>query len=83
MQERHLTSHVPGPSDSDVGAGITAVDSPLLLTTTNAAKLLSVSRTTLYNLIAEGSIRPVHIGRSCRVSTAELQRYVDRLQGWS
>ena len=59
------------------------VESPLLVTPREAARALSISRTTLYALIADGSIRPVHIGRSCRLSTAELQRYVDRLQGSS
>lgn len=61
-------------------AGAVVVESPLLLTPSEAAKALSISRTTLYSLMSGGSIRPVHIGRSCRVSTAELQRYVDRLQ---
>lgn len=60
-----------------------SVESPLLLTTRDAATVLSISRTTLYGLIAEGAIRPVHIGRSCRVSTAELRRYVDQLQAAS
>ncbi|WP_423221525.1 helix-turn-helix domain-containing protein [Klenkia taihuensis] len=55
----------------------------MLLTTRDAATVLSISRTTLYGLIAEGAIRPVHIGRSCRVSTTELRRYVDQLQAAS
>ena len=59
------------------------LESPLLLTTQDAARALSIGRTTLYSLIADGSIRPVHIGRSCRVSTTELQRYVEQLQAAS
>ena len=27
-----------------------------------------------------GELRPVHIGRSCRLARAELERYVNRLQ---
>ena len=51
----------------------------LLLTTTQAARVLHVGRTTVYALINDGALRPVHIGRSCRITRAELQRYVDRL----
>ena len=54
-------------------------DSPLLVTAEEAANLLSVSRTTVYTLIKSGALRPVHIGRSCRLSRAELLRYVNRL----
>jgi excisionase family DNA binding protein len=58
---------------------VLAADS-LLLTAEDAAKGLSISRTTLYTLIKEGALRPVHIGRSCRLSPSELMRYVDRLE---
>ena len=51
----------------------------LLLTTEEAADALRVGRTTVYALIKEGQLRPVHIGRSCRISRAELERYVSRL----
>ncbi|SDY28873.1 DNA binding domain-containing protein, excisionase family [Modestobacter sp. DSM 44400] len=51
----------------------------LLLTTEEAADVLRVGRTTVYALIKEGQLRPVHIGRSCRISRAELERYVSRL----
>jgi excisionase family DNA binding protein len=51
----------------------------LLLTTDEAADVLRVGRTTVYSLIKEGQLRPVHIGRSCRISRAELERYVNRL----
>jgi excisionase family DNA binding protein len=59
----------------DVPAG-----DPLLLTPEEAAKLLSVGRTTVYALIKADELRPVHIGRSCRLARAELERYVRRLQ---
>jgi excisionase family DNA binding protein len=52
----------------------------LLLTTEEAADLLGVGRTTVYALMKAGELRPVHIGRSCRLSHAELQRYVSRLE---
>jgi excisionase family DNA binding protein len=52
----------------------------LLLTPEEAAQVLRVGRTTLYALIQDGHLRPVHIGRSCRLSRAELERYVERLE---
>ena len=55
-------------------------DDPLLLTPEEAAKLLRVGRTTVYALIKAGDLCPVHIGRSCRISRAELERYVRMLQ---
>lgn len=52
----------------------------LLLTTEEAAELLRVGRTTIYALIKDGDLHPVHIGRSCRLSRAELERYVHHLE---
>jgi excisionase family DNA binding protein len=52
----------------------------LLLTPEEAAEILRVGRTTVYALMRSGELRPVHIGRSCRLSRAELERYVDRLE---
>lgn len=51
----------------------------LLLTPEEAATLLRVGRTTVYALMKAGDLRPVHIGRSCRISHAELERFVGRL----
>ena len=42
--------------------------------------MLRIGRTTLYALMKAGDLRPVHIGRSCRLSRAELERYVRRLE---
>ncbi len=59
--------------------GLLAAD-PLLLTPEEAAQLLRVGRTTIYALMKAGDLRPIHIGRSCRLSRAELERYVRHLE---
>jgi excisionase family DNA binding protein len=51
----------------------------MLFTTSEVARVLHLSRTTVYTLINDGSIRPVHIGRSCRITRAELDRFVGGL----
>ena len=53
---------------------------PLLLTPEEAAEVLRVGRTTIYALMKAGELHSVHIGRSCRLARAELERYVSRLQ---
>ena len=53
---------------------------PLLLTPEEAATVLRVGRTSIYALIKAGDLHSVHIGRSCRISRAELERYVSRLE---
>jgi excisionase family DNA binding protein len=53
---------------------------PLLLTPEEAAEILRLGRTTVYALMKAGELHPMHIGRSCRISRAELERYVRRLE---
>lgn len=54
-------------------------DEQLLLTTKQAARVLGVGRTTVYELMKRGELRPVHISSCCRLSWAELERFVMRL----
>ena len=49
----------------------------LLLSVVEAAAVLSVSRTTLYELMWRDEIKPIHIGRSVRIAHAELVRFVE------
>jgi excisionase family DNA binding protein len=51
-----------------------------LVTPTKAAQLLGIGRTKIYELMAEGHLRPVHIGRSCRLPLEEVRDYVERLR---
>jgi excisionase family DNA binding protein len=50
---------------------------PLLLTAAQAAALLSISRTTLYELLASGAVESIHIGRSRRVPVSALHTFVE------
>ena len=50
----------------------------LLLTIVDAARVLSVGRTTMYELVGAGEIEVVHIGRSARVPVAALEQFVER-----
>jgi excisionase family DNA binding protein len=51
---------------------------PLLLTIPQAAAALAVGRTTVYELISEGDLEAVHIGRSVRVPVDALRAFVDQ-----
>ncbi len=51
----------------------------LLYTVAEAGTALGVGRTMLYNLMATGRLRPVHIGRLTRFTAAELHRFVGEL----
>ncbi|MCK9922633.1 helix-turn-helix domain-containing protein [Frankia sp. AgPm24] len=53
----------------------------LLLTPTEAADLLGVSRSTVYELMGSGDIESVHIGRARRIPSAALLTFVNRLRG--
>jgi excisionase family DNA binding protein len=52
----------------------------LLLRTTEASRLLSISRSVLYQLMDSGEIRYVKIGRSRRVPYSELRRRVEMVK---
>ena len=49
---------------------------PLLLTALEAAQLLCVGRTSVYELIATGDLETVHIGRSMRIPADSVQAFV-------
>ena len=62
----------------DGRANAVATVAPLLLATREAAKVLAIGGSTLYEPIAAGEIEGVHIGRSARVPVAALHAFVDR-----
>ena len=47
-----------------------------LLRVEEAARLLSIGRTTAYTLIASGQLRAIHLGRSTRISEHEVERFI-------
>lgn len=50
---------------------------PLLLTIPEAAAVLAVGRTTIYELISDGQLDVVHIGRACRVPADAIREFVN------
>jgi excisionase family DNA binding protein len=56
---------------------------PLLLTIPQAARVLAIGRTTVYELIKARHLEPVRIGRSTRIPVESLQDFVDRRRGMS
>jgi excisionase family DNA binding protein len=51
---------------------------PLLLRIPEAQAALAVGRSTIYQLIADGSLKAVHIGRAVRIRASEVRAWVER-----
>ncbi len=51
----------------------------LLVTIPTAAKMLSISTRSIYNIIARGQLPLRHVGRASRVSLADLRAYAESL----
>ncbi len=49
---------------------------PLLITVTQAAEMLALSRSSIYQLIWTDQLVPIRIGRSVRFSIDHLERFV-------
>lgn len=50
------------------------------MTVVDAARVLAVSRSTVYLLIGAGELEVVHIGRSVRIPVGAVDRYVAALR---
>jgi excisionase family DNA binding protein len=57
----------------------TEVDEPrrVMLTVVEAARRLSIGRSTIYELIASGALESVHIGRLRRIPVESLAAFVE------
>jgi excisionase family DNA binding protein len=53
---------------------------PLLLTAEQAAVVLSICRTKVYELMRTGQLESIQIGSSRRIPVGALDEYVDRLR---
>ena len=65
-----MSTHTTGHRDTGTA--------PLLVTVLEAARLLAISRTSVYEMLAAGQLHPIHLGRSVRISLDELHAYIDR-----
>lgn len=66
-------------TNADRGDSLPGEDTQLLLTPVQAARTLSVGRTTLYGLLADGVLASVQIGRCRRIPYASVRSYVENL----
>ena len=57
-------------------APTTTAVGPLLLTALQAAQLLAIGRTSVYELIATGDLETVHIGRSMRIPADSVHAFI-------
>ena len=57
------------------------MDLPILFTPKQAASVLSISRSSLYNLLQSGELGSVRIGRSRRIAKLHMNRYINELMG--
>jgi excisionase family DNA binding protein len=56
---------------------------PLVLTMEQAADLLSIGRSTMYELVRTGQIESITIGRLRRIPSEALENFVARLRGFA
>ena len=68
---------------NDATTGSRLVVRPLLVSVEQAAGLLGIGRTMLYELIRRGDLRPIRIGRCVRIPRREPEEFVERLVGQS
>jgi len=60
-------------------AGQGADSSRLLVTIEEAARRLSIGRSHIYEQIQRGALRSVHVGRSRRILTTDLEAFIEQL----
>ena len=58
-----------------------AQERPLLLRAEEAAKLLSLGRSTVFQLLASGELPAVRVGRAVRVRRADVERWIEERVG--
>ena len=53
---------------------------PFMFNPRDTAKILSISRSQVYQLLKTGELESVRIGRSRRISQEQLIRYINKLE---
>jgi excisionase family DNA binding protein len=53
---------------------------PLLVSAADAARVLGIGRTTVYQLVKDGYLTPIHLRRCVRFSMYEIEQYVESLR---
>lgn len=53
---------------------------PFLFSPSDAGRILSCSRSTIYSLMKSGELQSVRIGRSRRISETQMVKYINRLE---
>lgn len=53
---------------------------PFMFNPRDTAKILSISRSQVYQLLKTGELESVQIGRSRRISQDQLVRYINKLE---
>ena len=51
---------------------------PICVRVNDAARMIGIGRTKLYELISSGELETVKIGKATRITTASLRKLVDR-----
>ncbi|HEX9037911.1 MAG TPA: helix-turn-helix domain-containing protein [Ktedonobacterales bacterium] len=77
--QRSATDTPRSPTTAEPPAAMAALPAKLLVTATQAACYLSVSRAHIYRLLQAGELRSVHTKGAMRIPVSELTSYVDRL----
>lgn len=54
-------------------------DIPILYTPKDTARILSISRSSVYNLLTSGTLGSVRIGRSRRIAQEHMHNYLNTL----
>jgi excisionase family DNA binding protein len=59
--------------------GVFMSDLPILFTATQVAKIMGISRSQVYVLLNRGQLGSVHIGRSRRITRAQVDEFISDL----
>lgn len=64
-------------ADADARPQASGTSIPILLSAVQAGEVLGINETTVRQLWRDGDLKCVHIGRGRKVSTTEIQRYIN------